>query len=445
MKLPLKLESLRDELLVRAKNTLSVTRASSPDRPYLDMNSGPKSLLLTKNETDLEDYVGMDGSQKQSHQDYYETCENKISSPSTTLSKNTNLERHTDDLGQKGEKLLEIYKNFSAAQSKSNCHKCGSLCKKEEKKLFQSDSRACWIALVGSHLLIYRSERQSRPYAIYPIRGYMARAAPHLMPRDREKKESAFEIYKPGNETLQFIARTRKDMEQWIAKVYEVGCCKESMNSDVEIREKRGATNEPSPSVNRRGNKSMLHQDAAAEKPIAANKSNESSQRMDHYRDERKRQGKMENPPPLPSRIPRRLPSLPPDSAIPSYRVAVEDDDDDDEIYHKIEDLMNGTCYQNLALRRRRAIIEQQDIVSYDDIHGPSEKGEQLQVANFDDTVPQEETYDDIVALSRTITGTEHQNHQDGNAPDAGEEKEEFYDDVQVSRVRLLYLYVGAL
>lgn len=148
----------------------------------------------------------------------------------------------------------------------------------------------------------------------------------------------------------------------------------------------------------------------------------------------------MENPLPLPSRIPRRLPSLPPDSAIPSYRVAVEDDDDDDEIYHKIEDLINGTCYQNLALRRRRAIDEQQHTlsatVSYDDVRGSNEKnGEQTQVAKSDGTMSPEEKYDDVM-LSRTnssIVKPEQHDNQTDSGPVAEEEKEEVYDDVEVS------------
>ncbi|XP_011335840.2 uncharacterized protein LOC105278440 [Ooceraea biroi] len=437
VKLPLKLERLRQELLAHAKETLSVTRASSPDRPYLDMNSGPKSLLLIKNktETDSEEYVGMEGSQKQPHQDYYETCENQGKTPPPSAMLPKSMERYPDhDLRlEEAQKLLRIYKNLPAAQSRSKCHKCGPIYKKEGKKLFLPESRACWIALVGSHLLVYRNERQPRPYVIYAIRGYMARAAPHVIPNDRQKKDSAFEIYKPGNETLQFIARTPKDMDQWIAKVHEVGCGgKENVNSDVEIREKQRATNELSPCLNRREkNKEMRHQDAAGN-PMTTNKSVESL--ADQQRDEKKKRGKetVENPPPLPSRIPRRLPSLPPDSAIPSYRVAVEDDDDDDEIYHKIEDLINGTCYQNLALRRRRAIEEQQDVISYDDIHGTKEKEEEQMQGKADSTMSQEETYDDIVP-SRTNASaakTEHQDNQSGSGP-AAEKEKEFYDDVE--------------
>lgn len=445
VELPLKLASLREELLTRA---VRATRASSPDRPYLDMNSGPKSLLLIKDEADSEEYVGMEGSEKekQSHQDYYETCENqdKTSPPSATLAKSP--ERHTEhDPGQEAQKLLAIYKSLSAAQSRNKCHKCGPLYKKEGKKLFLSENRACWIALVGSHLLIYRSERHNRPYAIHSIRGYMARAAPNLIPRDRQKKDSAFEIYKPGNETLQFIARTPKDMDQWIAKVYEVGGFgKGNANGDVEIHEKHSSANELSSWMDRAGNndkETSRHREATIGEPVATNKSSKSSKDENRSKDEKRKREKhtVENPPPLPSRIPRRLPSLPPDSA--SYRVAVEDDDDDDEIYHKIEDLINGTCYQNLALRRRRGVDEQQNTVSYDDVHGSKEKdGKQIQVPKPDDSMTsQEQTYDDIGMRTNgtNTTRTEHQGKQNGNGTTIADEKrEEFYDDVKVSRAR---------
>lgn len=76
--LPLTLESLREKLLARSRETLSVTTMTrgSPE-PYLDMNSGPKSLLLRKSEVDSEEYVGMEESKKQNHQDYYETFQNE--------------------------------------------------------------------------------------------------------------------------------------------------------------------------------------------------------------------------------------------------------------------------------------------------------------------------------------------------------------------------------
>jgi len=188
--------------------------------------------------------------------------------------------------------------------------------------LFLSESRACWVALVGSHVLIYRSERHNRPYAIYPIRGYMARPAPNMIPRDRRKSESAFEIYSPGNETLQFIARTPKDMEQWIAKICEVGCRNESERNKTEACEKKRRTITESPLIDCcKGNEATQHRDA--EKSAVVDKSTIKAESAKNKNEaERKKGGKA---PPLPARIPRRLLSLPPDNSliVPFHRAIV--------------------------------------------------------------------------------------------------------------------------
>lgn len=446
VQLPLTLENLREKLLARSKETLSaaMTRSSSP---YLDMNSGPKSLLLKKSEGDSEEYVGMEESpKKQNHQDYYETFENEGQS----IDKNDCSEQNDDETDE-GKSLIRIYKNLSAAQIKSKCHKYGPLYKKEGRKLFLSENRTCWIALVGSHLLIYRTERHNKPYAIYPIRGYMARPAPNLVPRDRQKSESAFEMYRPGNETLCFIARTPKDMDQWVTKVCEVGCAK-SKKDESKARKKRQSlvikeTPIPPDEVATR------HRDAGesivVDKPTAKDESaNNKDEKVEH-------RNKIENPPPLPARIPRRLPSLPPDDdAIPSYKAAVEDDDDEDDIYHKIEDLRNETCYQNVLSRKKRA-DKKQEGVTYDDARAAEESNNEGQVREENgqmrkkqvrrsrDAISSEEMYDDIVALSRINAinaNSERQNHDcaNGDGTKNKEQSEELYDDIEVSHHALL-------
>lgn len=408
------------------------------------MNSGPKSLLLRKNEGDLEEYVGMEESpKKQNHQDYYETFENEGQS----VDQNDCPEQNEDETDE-GQKLIKIYKNLSAIQTQSKCHKCGPLYKKEERKLFLSESRACWIALVGSHLLIYRNERQNRPYAIYPIRGYMARPAPNLIPRDRQKSESAFEMYRPGNETLRFIARTPKDMDQWITKICEVGCAK-SAKSKTEVREnRRTLVNEETISPDEAATRNRdAGESIVVDKPTAKGESASKDEEVEQ-------RNKVENPPPLPARIPRRLPSLPPDGdAIPLYKAAVEDDDDDDDIYHKIEDLKNKTCYQNMVLSKKKRVGKKQETVGYDDIRAKEvrennnegqmreENGQirEKQISRSRDTVS-EEMYDDIVALSRINTvnaNSERQNH-DCSIGNDEEQKEELYDDIEVSHYALL-------
>ncbi|XP_011873582.1 PREDICTED: FK506-binding protein 5-like [Vollenhovia emeryi] len=404
--LPLTLESLREKLLVRSKNTL-MARPSSPE-PYLDMKSGPRSLLLTRSQADSEEYVGMEESQRHSrahtHQDYYETFGNENQPASASGIGNDRPEGNEEE-----QMLIGIYKNLSATQVRSKCYKCGSLYRKEGKKLFLSESRACWMALVGSHLLIYRSDRHNRPYAIYPIRGYMARAAPNIIPRDRRKSESAFEMYRPGNETLQFIARGPKDMEQWIAKISDVGCEMGSVGSKKEQdcedeRPKRHAITTVESSVDE-------------SKAESASKEGKVGQR-------RATGGKA---PPLPARIPRRLPSLPP--ADPRARLDDDDDGDDDDIYHRIEDLRNGdlkTRYQNMVLsKKQRADAaadqrQQEEEEAYDDVapkkrNERNEKTEGQEDVVARDATSFQQTYDDIGTLSRID----------------GEAGEEFYDDVQ--------------
>lgn len=464
--LSLTLESLRKKLLVRSKNTLSVmtmARASSSE-PYLDMKSGPRSLLLTRSEADSEEYVGMEESEKytqtqsqvprtpkHAHQDYYETFENDGKAASTVA----NEYREQNDDRDESQMLIGIYKNLSAMQIRSKCYKCGPLYKKEGKKLFLStESRACWIALVGSHLLIYRSERHNRPYAIYSIRGYMARPAPNIIPRDRRKSESAFEIYSPGNETLQFIARTPKEMEQWIAKICEMGCRNESENK-TEAREKKRRTIIESPLMDhRKGDEATRYRDAG--KSAVIDESTAKAESASNKNEvERKDTGG--RAPPLPARIPRRLPSLPPVNSlvIPSYRAIVEgDDDDDDDIYHRIEDLRNETRYQNMVLAKKKQALPnasdewQEETVAYN-IRAPNERNERNerkegQVQESRDAAGSfQEMYDDTVTPSRcddTNIESERNRNDDASIVDGEQREEEFYDDVEVSLVLVLQL-----
>lgn len=74
----------------------------------------------------------------------------------------------------------------------------------------------CDVGLVGLHLLIYGNDRDNRPCTILPIHGYMARAAPNAVSRDR-RSESAFEIFRPGSRTfqvLEFITFFIKNIEE---------------------------------------------------------------------------------------------------------------------------------------------------------------------------------------------------------------------------------------
>ncbi|XP_011146446.2 uncharacterized protein LOC105187375 isoform X1 [Harpegnathos saltator] len=434
--LPLALESLREKLLVRSKDILTASATSSSPEPYLNMNSGPKTILLTKNDADTEEYVGMEEPPQKNHQDYYETFEHE-SEPKTlaSVAQNEQTEmqnaQDTRNHGENSQELLNIYKNLSAAQSKNKCHKCGPLHRKEGKKLFMSDNRACWIALMGSHLLIYRSERHGRPSAIYPIRGYMARPATSLLPRDRQKSDLAFEMYCPGSETLQFIARTPKDTAQWIAKVCEVGGGKEEAASDEAARDhgisKNNKATSESPVRHREGHATSPRR----QNPKSADNAKKSTAKAKSNRNDAGKHNSVENPPPLPARIPRRLPSVPSDS-VPTYR-AIEDYDDDDDIYHKIEDLNNGMAYQNVMLAKtQRANVSDKEHEDAAGHNGTSKEGKEGRIQEKSDAVSvEEELYDDIFVTSQTkASGNEEEKALDGDRPvDDGEES--FYDDVE--------------
>ncbi|XP_036150975.1 uncharacterized protein LOC105835166 isoform X2 [Monomorium pharaonis] len=442
--LPLTLENLREKLLIRSKSILNVTTTmmAGISEPYLDMKPGSKSLLWTRNGTDSEEYIGMcvEESQKHiqthsdrmsGHQDYYETFENErqIASASANIYSGKNDDRDESQM------LIGIYKNLSAMQIKSKCYKCGPLFRREGKKLFLSESRACWTALIGSYLLIYRSERHNRPYAIYPIQGYMARPAPNMIPRDRQKSDSAFEMYSPGSETLQFIARTPKDMDQWIAKICEVGC------RNKKEREKKRSIVESSLTDHHKDDATCRGYWGAEKSPVIdksttkAKSSDDKSSQVEHKNTD-------ERAPPLPARIPRRLPSLPPDSPLVevlSYRATVEgDDEDDNNIYHRIEDLRNETRYQNMILSKKKQPDERQQqeafetvqTVEYDDICASNENV----VSKFraHDVLVFQETYDDVITSLRIdATTTEPESNQNAFRVD-DEKKEEFYDDVEI-------------
>ncbi|CAL7936172.1 unnamed protein product [Xylocopa violacea] len=233
VKLPITLESIRDSLLIRSKETLTmftvrrIGRAASPES-YVNMNAaGSKGLMATlRTEAEMQEYVGAEEHhqmQKQQQQDYYETFPKVDSTNNAVLA----VDETTDHFQNKDEeienKLINIYASFSAAQTKSNCQMCGCLYKKEGKKLFVFEQyRSCWVGLIGLHLLIYGNDRDNRPSIVLPIRGYMARAAPNAIPRDQRRSESTFELFRPGSRTFQFVARSRNDMEEWITKICEL-------------------------------------------------------------------------------------------------------------------------------------------------------------------------------------------------------------------------------
>lgn len=175
VKLPLKLENIRDNLLVRSKDTLTmfvierIGRPASPE-PYLNMNAtGSKGLMAAtlKTETELQEYVGAEEyhemQKPQQQQDYYETFQGVESTNNTIV-----LSTHEtiDNIQNKGEEventLMDIYANFSATETKSKCKMCGPLYRKEGKKLFVFEQyRACWVGKLNSLDDRYRCDQNT--------------------------------------------------------------------------------------------------------------------------------------------------------------------------------------------------------------------------------------------------------------------------------------------
>ncbi|XP_076286866.1 uncharacterized protein LOC143212211 isoform X2 [Lasioglossum baleicum] len=418
IKLPVTLENLRNNLLKRSKQTLTTFAAerfgtrASPE-PYLNMSPAairPKGLMPTiEKGSELEEYVGAEEPPKQKQQqDYYESFQtveanhaaavattiapNSSSSTSSSSSASTFASGMSSQPQVKDEKkenaLLEIYASFPAAEVRSKCQKCGPLYRKEGKKLFVFEQyRTCWVGLVGSHLLIYGNDRDSRPYMVLPIRGYMARAAPNANLRDQRKSESTFEIFCPGNKTFQFVARTPKDMEQWVAKICELGAVENS-----EVVESQEVLIAASPETGARlsldldpPHKEEQYQDVgcfSVDKPESEVAGKFIGIVVDgHMADSKNAHTDLANlsscsmvaptpvsipspipvsfpGPPLPARIPRRLPSLPiRGSSTSSSSSYIHQDEEEDDIYHKIEDFRNEMtertpCYGNVATRR---------------------------------------------------------------------------------------------
>ncbi|XP_069684687.1 uncharacterized protein [Periplaneta americana] len=110
---------------------------------------------------------------------------------------------------------MKIFMPFGTLRSQTI--KCGPLYRKE-KVVFLEQWRRCAAGLQGHHMIFYSSERDAKPSSIINIEGYVARPAPQAL-TDPKKKGATFEIVCPGKRDYQFIARTAKDMDQWVAAI----------------------------------------------------------------------------------------------------------------------------------------------------------------------------------------------------------------------------------
>nr|KAF7416796.1 hypothetical protein H0235_011327 [Vespula pensylvanica] len=394
------METIRENLLLRSKNALSVLMGTegttSSTELYLRMNASSKGLLPLNigetNVSDMQEYVGAEETISQTqkrptsqiHPDYYETFRSMAEDD-----KKKELEESQENA------LVNIYSSLSGAQAKSKSLKCGPLLRKEGKKLFVFEQyRINWVGNVQG------------------IRGYSGRPAPNIVPRDQRRSEAAFEIFKPGNKTLQFIARTPKDMEQWVAKVCQVGFNEINLDlglnpkEDVSLVSSSGIVGETEEIIT----KDRLV-DSTKLQTTFLNVNENKTIEPDH--ESKVQTSENTSPPPLPARIPRRLPSLPSSDIISSYEMM---DDEEDDIYHKIEDLEGGTFYQNFISKNQKevTVVEKSKKVTtaYDDVQAILEKNrkhmksktKEENVCNTkeNEMIRFDETYDDISSSSVT-------------------------------------------
>ncbi|KAG7211158.1 hypothetical protein KM043_010482 [Ampulex compressa] len=388
VKLPGSLETIRKNLLFRSKDTLTfiaIDRSTSPE-PYLNMNGASKGSDSSQRDNELQEYVDAGGRPAAKHQDYYETFQEPEESPAADQAR--------DAKENSADTLMDIYSSLPASQLGDKSHKCGPLYRKEGKKLFVFEQyRACWAGLVGSHLLLYGCERDNRPQTIQAMHGYMARPAPNSAPRDQRKSESAFEIFRPGSRTMQFIARTPKDMEQWVAKICEVGRSGKA----------QGERAKPMSSLQAKERKEELYQD------VGPSKGSPGRARAARDADPASSGSKSSESlavPALPARIPRRLPALPSAGRKFSREPAAgeqeggeeEEEEEEDDIYHRIEDYKNAARYENVGRTEREPESGQTPLETYDDALPKTKKG--VEPRRGEEPAEEEKTYDDIGALA---------------------------------------------
>lgn len=177
-------------------------------------------------------------------------------------------------------------------------------------------------------MLIYSNRKDARPVSVLSVKGYKSRHAPSVVSKNQKRGESAFEIFRPGYETLQFVAKTTEEMELWISTFRQLDEGAKRREDDrflesLQMELKRNFANEG------------YRDDGTRNKENEAKNENETE--AEHEKEA----------PPLPSRVTRKLPKLPHEDALPSYEQMEAYDEDD--IYHRIDDLRTAN-YQNCTL-----------------------------------------------------------------------------------------------
>lgn len=340
-----------ESLLLRAQNVLTDLIGSAPYRnsscamePYLDMTANLKKSV----ENIINgDYVS----------ECYETFDTQSLSPPTS-----SVHSISDDQPWPSRfELVELpndYSNLSAGQAKTQATKWTQLDQRREPRKMTFGfgfTKSCYAGIVGIHLLLYNSEQDSRPYLVVPLQGYKGRP----INRASDQHSASFEIFCPGEKTFQFVAKSSRDMEEWIEVLDKL---QQALDPDSKSSKKsfRDATFieilDLKPSR-------QLGQPKAVTPPKAP------------------------SPPPLPLRS-RRLPSPPRQS---SREADCNYNDDDQGLYHRIEDIRSRRLpeeYENCkeAKSNKNCEITQE---TYDDIRPESMESE---------------TYDDVFQANRQPT-----------------------------------------
>lgn len=288
-----------ESLLLRAQNVLTDLISSAPYRtssgslePYLDMTANLKKSV----ENIINgDYVT----------ECYETFDAQSLSPPTSSVHSTS----DDQPWPSRFELVELpndYSNLSAGQAKTQAIKWTQLDQRREPRKMTFGfgfTKSCYAGIIGVHLLLYNSEQDTRPYLVVPLQGYKGRPTN----RASDQHSASFEIFCPGEKTYQFVAKSSRDMEEWIEVLDKLQQALDPDKSNF----KKGFRDATFIEILDLKSSRQLGQPKAATPPKAP------------------------SPPPLPLRS-RRLPSPPrqsPRDADCNYN------DDDQGLYHRIEDI----------------------------------------------------------------------------------------------------------
>lgn len=200
-------ESLSSKALAE-KEELLKKMASFPEilTPYLDMSRSSKKCSAKI----VAEYVPLNVSEDRVDSQLYEEF------PDQTLCYSLPPEE-----SQSG--CIIEYLILPVSKLRGVAKKFGALWRKEKfMGLFGERTIRCWVGVLGDVLYIYGSDRDPKPDSFVNLIGFEARPAVSQYPKDVKKRHCCFELVCPGKKSLQFLASSVADMEQWISCINEV-------------------------------------------------------------------------------------------------------------------------------------------------------------------------------------------------------------------------------